>query len=471
MKHLFEQQSEFPRCILDLPDVRIEGKKAYWRDTNSNDVIFHSANNPQNLKSQYEIPQKEETGNWYCGKNGEVRLNMYKSSTQSDNAGFPTCVLGLKSKQLANKIYYVGPGQDLGRLFYYEKGNKVSEIKDNTVIKKGTYSCATNQQSINIKWSDGSTDVGSVNLAENKMKTRIIKDSLRRNLLGLMEQTNPTTSSPPVSFSSTSTGTADITKYGKESCDEIKNKDVTVLNTIIKKRESVLTKYPVPGMSKDNYDLNDIEGSINTIVNLIQQGYRSQFFGGFRSVLELGRYLHKDICTELLEYIKQIDSAQPPASVSTSKVPWNSFSNPPTEQGSAYNYETKPLSDFPPFENIKNFNAYKLEGVEGKADQDDLQVYIDTVTVDKKSCKAITRAYFEYANITAPRGSVALNTGFDAKQLQKAKAKVVRCKPFFDGNLRFRDAYSHLSRMDIGDKYRINFESDNPQDQPIELRK
>jgi hypothetical protein len=91
--------------------------------------------------------------------------------------------------------------------------------------------------------------------------------------------------------------------------------------------------------------------------------------------------------------------------------------------------------------------------------------------VDKKSCKAITRAYFEYANITAPRGSVALNTGFDAKQLQKVKAKVVRCKPFFDGNLRFRDAYSHLSRMDIGDKYRINFESDNPQDQPIELRK
>ena len=480
MKHLLEQTSEFPKCILDLPGIRIEGKKAYWRDSNSNDVTFHSANNPQNIKSQYEIPQKEETGVWYCGKDGEVRLKINQAKTQSDTEGFPTCVLGLKPKQLANKVYYVGPGQDLGRLFYYEKGNKVSEIKDNTVIKTGKYSCATNQQTINIKWSDGSTDIGSVNLAESKdMNTKIIKESLRRNILRIMEQgttsgtpsgtPSSTTSQPPVTF--TSNTTSDVTRYGKESCDDIKKKDVTALNATIKKRENILAKYPVPGMSKDNYDLNDIEGAINQVVSLIQQGYRSQFFGGFRSVLELGRYIHKDICDDLLSYIKQIDSAQPPASVNTSKVPWNSFSNPPTQQGSAYNYETRPLSDFPPFENVKGFNAYKLEGVEGTADKDDLKTYINSVQVDKDSCKEITRAYFEYAGISKPRGKVTLVTGFSAKDLQKAKAKVVRCKAFFDGNLRFKDAYAKLSSMEVGQKYRINFNSDNPQDQPIELPK
>jgi hypothetical protein len=492
MKHLLEQTSEFPKCILDLPGIRIEGKKAYWRDSNSNDVTFHSANNPQNIKSQYEIPQKEETGVWYCGKDGEVRLKINQGNTQSDTKGFPTCVLGLKPKQLANKVYYVGPGQDLGRLFYYEKGNKVSEIKDNTVVKVGKYSCATNQQTINIKWSDGSTDIGSVNLAESKdMNTKIIKESLRRNILRIMEQGTPsgapssttsqppvtsapgapssTTSQPPVTF--TSSSTSDVTTYGKESCNDIKKKDVTVLNATIKKRENILTKYPVPGISKDNYDLNDIEGAINQVVSLIEQGYRSQFFGGFRSVLELGRYIHKDICDELLDYIRKIDSAQPPASVQTSKVPWNSFSNPPTQQGSAYNYETRPLSDFPPFENVKGFNAYKLEGVEGTADKGDLKTYIDNVQVNKDSCREITRAYFEYAGISKPRGKVTLVTGFSAKDLQKAKAKVVRCKPFFDGNLRFKDAYAKLSSMEVGQKYRINFNSDNPQDQPIELPK
>ena len=492
MKHLLEQTSEFPKCILDLPGIRIEGKKAYWRDSNSNDVTFHSANNPQNIKSQYEIPQKEETGVWYCGKDGEVRLKINQGNTQSDTKGFPTCVLGLKPKQLANKVYYVGPGQDLGRLFYYEKGNKVSEIKDNTVVKVGKYSCATNQQTINIKWSDGSTDIGSVNLAESKdMNTNIIKESLRRNILRIMEQGTPsgtpssttspppvtsapgatssTTSQPPVTF--TSSTTSDVTKYGKESCDDIKKKDVTALNATIKKRENILTRYPVPGMSKDNYDLNDIEGAINQVVDLISKGYRSRFFGGFRSVLELGRYIHKEICEELLDYIKQIDSAQPPASVQTSKVPWNSFSDPPTEGGSAYNYENKPLSNFPPFQNVKGFDVHKLEGVEGTANKKALELYITANKVNKDSCKEITKAYFQYANISKPQGYVTIVTGFDAKMLQQHKAQVVRCKVFFDANPRFQDAYAKLSSIEVGQKYRINFNSDNPQDQPIELPK